>query len=360
MGDAKRLMSFCCFFHLLGLDLTTLWWHSLKILCTHPSANEHIKTVLSRWIKNLEKLSRGLILCQTDQSELLTLVSPTQCLGWCNGLHTKRLRLCKPGPVGNKVTAFYSAQKGLSTLKSMLTSLAGAIVCRDTTPLPESWCLYCPGANKTAVRFTDVEPWIFFSNSVALSIAIPQAVIQFGSKCWQGGGWRTTVLTEKGREQTLWPFSCINMQAPTLYICPGCPHPQDGWPPSSDNGLPLPPLRYLWSLSFHYSRTDYFVCVCVYLFQNNTSWRPHTCQECTCYGDVAICRPARCPNPKCDFQKVRLCLFLREGSSIKPPRHVYGSCNTSSASQCNHMGHYFCLRAAVNFSTFWHHSFSEV
>lgn len=72
-------------------------------------------------------------------------------------------------------------------------------------------------------------------------------------------------MTEKGREQTLWPFSCINMQAPTLYICPGCPHPQDGWPPSSDNGPPLPPLRYLWSLSFHYSTTDYFVCVCVCL-----------------------------------------------------------------------------------------------
>uniref|UniRef100_A0A672YIE2 VWFC domain-containing protein n=1 Tax=Sphaeramia orbicularis TaxID=375764 RepID=A0A672YIE2_9TELE len=37
--------------------------------------------------------------------------------------------------------------------------------------------------------------------------------------------------------------------------------------------------------------------------QNNTSWRPQTCQECTCYSDVAICRTAHCPNPQCDFQR---------------------------------------------------------
>uniref|UniRef100_A0A672YI22 VWFC domain-containing protein n=1 Tax=Sphaeramia orbicularis TaxID=375764 RepID=A0A672YI22_9TELE len=36
---------------------------------------------------------------------------------------------------------------------------------------------------------------------------------------------------------------------------------------------------------------------------NNTSWRPQTCQECTCYSDVAICRTAHCPNPQCDFQR---------------------------------------------------------
>ncbi|KAF0034366.1 hypothetical protein F2P81_014432 [Scophthalmus maximus] len=40
-----------------------------------------------------------------------------------------------------------------------------------------------------------------------------------------------------------------------------------------------------------------------YLKQNNTSWRPQSCQECTCYSDVAICRPTHCPNPQCDFQR---------------------------------------------------------
>lgn len=43
----------------------------------------------------------------------------------------------------------------------------------------------------------------------------------------------------------------------------------------------------------------------VFLLQNNTSWRPQSCQECTCYSDVAICRPTHCPNPQCDFQRVR-------------------------------------------------------
>ncbi|XP_061586644.1 extracellular matrix protein FRAS1 isoform X2 [Cololabis saira] len=45
---------------------------------------------------------------------------------------------------------------------------------------------------------------------------------------------------------------------------------------------------------------------CVYegsLHVNDTSWRPHACQECTCYSDVAICRDVHCPNPQCDFQK---------------------------------------------------------
>uniref|UniRef100_A0A672YI55 VWFC domain-containing protein n=1 Tax=Sphaeramia orbicularis TaxID=375764 RepID=A0A672YI55_9TELE len=31
--------------------------------------------------------------------------------------------------------------------------------------------------------------------------------------------------------------------------------------------------------------------------------KPQTCQECTCYSDVAICRTAHCPNPQCDFQR---------------------------------------------------------
>lgn len=63
---------------------------------------------------------------------------------------------------------------------------------------------------------------------------------------------------------------------------------------------------------------------------NNTSWRPHTCQECTCYGDVAICRPARCPNPKCDFQK---------GERLRiPANQCCPQCVSSSQSSCQHEG----------------------
>ncbi|KAM9742832.1 extracellular matrix organizing protein FRAS1 isoform 2-T2 [Menidia menidia] len=39
------------------------------------------------------------------------------------------------------------------------------------------------------------------------------------------------------------------------------------------------------------------------LHVNNTSWRPESCRECTCFSDVAICRPIHCPNPQCDFQR---------------------------------------------------------
>lgn len=46
--------------------------------------------------------------------------------------------------------------------------------------------------------------------------------------------------------------------------------------------------------------------VCFLCRQNNTSWRPESCQECACHGDVAICRPAVCRSPPCDTQRVRL------------------------------------------------------
>lgn len=49
-----------------------------------------------------------------------------------------------------------------------------------------------------------------------------------------------------------------------------------------------------------------YVFVPIFLLQNNTSWKPDTCQDCTCYSDIVICRPTRCRNPQCDFQRVRL------------------------------------------------------
>ncbi|XP_065453534.1 extracellular matrix organizing protein FRAS1 isoform X1 [Chrysemys picta bellii] len=45
---------------------------------------------------------------------------------------------------------------------------------------------------------------------------------------------------------------------------------------------------------------------CVYqgsLFENNTIWKPDSCQECRCHSDIVICEPAVCRNPRCDFQK---------------------------------------------------------
>ncbi|XP_044284420.1 extracellular matrix organizing protein FRAS1 [Varanus komodoensis] len=35
--------------------------------------------------------------------------------------------------------------------------------------------------------------------------------------------------------------------------------------------------------------------------QNNTVWKPDSCQECGCHGDIVICKDVICRNPRCDF-----------------------------------------------------------
>lgn len=50
------------------------------------------------------------------------------------------------------------------------------------------------------------------------------------------------------------------------------------------------------------------ICLLFSLFdslQNNTSWKPDACQDCTCHSDVVMCKATRCQNPQCDFQRVR-------------------------------------------------------
>lgn len=91
-------------------------------------------------------------------------------------------------------------------------------------------------------------------------------------------------------------------------------------------------LFNVWIFFFFYVFGVFFLSP-----QNNTSWRPQSCQECTCYGDVAICRPAHCPNPKCDFQRVRRHFFLLS----KTRRRVSQCFNTTSPSLCvlRHMEH---------------------
>ncbi|KAM3867993.1 extracellular matrix organizing protein FRAS1 [Diretmus argenteus] len=87
---------------------------------------------------------------------------------------------------------------------------------------------------------------------------------------------------------------------------------------------------------------------CIYqgsLYANNTSWRPQSCQECTCYGDVPICRPAHCPNPRCDVQRgehLRIpankccpeCVSPSQGS-CQYEGVVYGHDSQWSPSQCS-------------------------
>ncbi|XP_074849859.1 extracellular matrix organizing protein FRAS1 isoform X2 [Carettochelys insculpta] len=45
---------------------------------------------------------------------------------------------------------------------------------------------------------------------------------------------------------------------------------------------------------------------CVYrgsFFENNTIWKPDSCQECRCLSDIVVCEPVVCKYPWCDFQK---------------------------------------------------------
>ncbi|XP_068615370.1 extracellular matrix organizing protein FRAS1-like, partial [Brachionichthys hirsutus] len=62
---------------------------------------------------------------------------------------------------------------------------------------------------------------------------------------------------------------------------------------------------------------------------NDTSWRPQSCQECTCYSDVAICSPTHCPNPQCDFQK---------GDRLRIPANKCCPECVSSQGACKHEG----------------------
>ncbi|OXB58880.1 hypothetical protein ASZ78_012724 [Callipepla squamata] len=37
--------------------------------------------------------------------------------------------------------------------------------------------------------------------------------------------------------------------------------------------------------------------------QNNTVWKPDSCQDCSCRSNVVTCEPTVCKHPQCDFQK---------------------------------------------------------
>ncbi|XP_072243382.1 extracellular matrix organizing protein FRAS1 isoform X1 [Leuresthes tenuis] len=66
------------------------------------------------------------------------------------------------------------------------------------------------------------------------------------------------------------------------------------------------------------------------LYANNTSWRPQSCQECTCFSDVAICRSIHCPNPQCDFQR---------GEHLRiPANKCCPECVSSSQDSCQYQG----------------------
>ncbi|XP_073717143.1 extracellular matrix organizing protein FRAS1 [Misgurnus anguillicaudatus] len=66
------------------------------------------------------------------------------------------------------------------------------------------------------------------------------------------------------------------------------------------------------------------------LYANDTSWKPDTCQDCSCYNDIVICRPTRCRNPQCDFQR---------GERLRiPPNKCCPECFAQLSGICHHEG----------------------
>uniref|UniRef100_A0A8D0CH89 Fraser extracellular matrix complex subunit 1 n=1 Tax=Scleropages formosus TaxID=113540 RepID=A0A8D0CH89_SCLFO len=69
---------------------------------------------------------------------------------------------------------------------------------------------------------------------------------------------------------------------------------------------------------------------CIKLTSNNSSWKPDSCQECTCFSDIVICQASLCQNPHCDFQK---------GERLRiPPNKCCPECFPQSQGSCQHEG----------------------
>ncbi|XP_066568203.1 extracellular matrix organizing protein FRAS1 isoform X2 [Amia ocellicauda] len=72
---------------------------------------------------------------------------------------------------------------------------------------------------------------------------------------------------------------------------------------------------------------------CLYqgsLFANNTVWKPDSCQDCSCFSDIVICKTSHCQNPQCDFQK---------GERLRvPPNKCCPECVPQSRGFCQHEG----------------------
>uniref|UniRef100_A0A8C8VGV1 VWFC domain-containing protein n=1 Tax=Pelusios castaneus TaxID=367368 RepID=A0A8C8VGV1_9SAUR len=68
-----------------------------------------------------------------------------------------------------------------------------------------------------------------------------------------------------------------------------------------------------------------FVCL-----QNNTFWKPDSCQECRCHSDDVICEPVICRYPQCDFQKGEVLQI--------PPNACCPECASGTEGFCQHEG----------------------
>lgn len=67
--------------------------------------------------------------------------------------------------------------------------------------------------------------------------------------------------------------------------------------------------QHVWMRMEPYLKASVYYFLVFDSLQNNTSWKPDACQDCTCHSEVVMCKAAQCQNPQCDFQRVRLILL---------------------------------------------------
>uniref|UniRef100_A0A8C4U634 VWFC domain-containing protein n=1 Tax=Falco tinnunculus TaxID=100819 RepID=A0A8C4U634_FALTI len=68
-------------------------------------------------------------------------------------------------------------------------------------------------------------------------------------------------------------------------------------------GAPAAAWATLWLLSAALAAAS---GTCVYqglLYENNTIWKPDSCQDCRCHSNIVTCEPTVCKHPQCDFPK---------------------------------------------------------
>ncbi|XP_031463336.1 extracellular matrix protein FRAS1 [Phasianus colchicus] len=72
---------------------------------------------------------------------------------------------------------------------------------------------------------------------------------------------------------------------------------------------------------------------CVYqglLFENNTIWKPDSCQDCSCQSNVVTCEPTVCKYPHCDFEKGEVLQIA--------PNKCCPECASQTEGYCQHEG----------------------
>ncbi|XP_044921660.1 extracellular matrix organizing protein FRAS1 isoform X1 [Mustela putorius furo] len=87
---------------------------------------------------------------------------------------------------------------------------------------------------------------------------------------------------------------------------------------------------------------------CVYqgsLLADATTWKPDSCQNCRCHGNIVICKPAVCRNPRCAFEKGevlqiaanRCCpeCVLRTPGSCRHEEKIYAHGTEWTSSPCS-------------------------